>query len=148
MEIVPCSRVGHLYRISTYSFEGDATKIKAKNNVRLVEVWMSDLKDLYYAANPSNTFDYHKKIEIIVFSLFSFIPENRNVAAGDLSKRKELRERLKCKSFRWYLENVYPESIMLKQYLYFAQVSCYENIILYHQAENSTHYHSSDMLKI
>lgn len=52
MEIAPCSRVGHLYRISTYSFEGDATQIKAQNNVRLVEVWMSDLKHLYYAANP------------------------------------------------------------------------------------------------
>ncbi len=52
MEVIPCSRIGHLYRRSTYSFEGDATKIKAKNNVRLVEVWMSDLKHLYYAANP------------------------------------------------------------------------------------------------
>lgn len=54
-----------------------------------------------------------------------FFTENRNVSAGDLSKRKELKERLKCKSFRWYLKNVYPESVMMKmsEFMFFGQVS-------------------------
>lgn len=54
MNIVPCSRIGHLFRISTYSYDGDREEIEAKNNKRLVEVWMTDLKHLYYAANPCN----------------------------------------------------------------------------------------------
>lgn len=56
MEIIPCSHVGHLFRISTYSFDGDANAIKSRNNVRLVEVWLDDLKRIYYAANPCMNF--------------------------------------------------------------------------------------------
>lgn len=53
MEIVPCSRVGHLFRISTYSFDGDADDVKAKNTLRLIEVWMPEIREIFYAANPS-----------------------------------------------------------------------------------------------
>lgn len=52
MEVIPCSRIGHLYRRSTYSFNGDEYEITAQNSVRLAEVWMSDMKYLFYAVNP------------------------------------------------------------------------------------------------
>ncbi|XP_055298025.1 polypeptide N-acetylgalactosaminyltransferase 5-like isoform X2 [Sitodiplosis mosellana] len=101
LELIPCSRIGHLFRISNYGFDGDASTIKARNNVRLVEVWMDEkYKNLFYAANP----------------------KSKDVLPGDLSERINLRKNLKCKSFRWYLENIYPESNFLKEYSFVGEL--------------------------
>ncbi|XP_043222091.1 polypeptide N-acetylgalactosaminyltransferase 5-like isoform X2 [Amphibalanus amphitrite] len=101
LEIAPCSHVGHIFRKSTpYSFPGGTSRIVNHNNARLAEVWLDDWKEFYFSINPGA----------------------RNVEMGDVSDRQELRNRLQCKSFRWYLENVYPESQMPLDYYYLGEI--------------------------
>ncbi|XP_044291708.1 polypeptide N-acetylgalactosaminyltransferase 16 [Varanus komodoensis] len=88
LEIVPCSRVGHVFRKRhPYDFpEGNALTY-IKNTKRTAEVWMDEYKQYYYEARPSAI----------------------GKSFGSIADRVEQRRKLNCKSFQWYLENVYPE---------------------------------------
>lgn len=50
LEIVPCSRVGHVFRkyTSPYKFPKGTGKTLAKNFNRLAEVWLDEYKEMYY----------------------------------------------------------------------------------------------------
>ena len=88
LEIIPCSHVGHIFRKrQPYTFPGGVDQILVRNNMRLAEVWMDEYKSLYYIKRPSIT--------------------KRNF--GNTDDRVKLRKDLHCKSFQWYLENVYSE---------------------------------------
>ncbi|XP_058695717.1 polypeptide N-acetylgalactosaminyltransferase 5 [Poecile atricapillus] len=90
IEIVPCSRVGHIFRNDNpYSFPKDRVRTVERNLARVAEVWLDEYKELFYGHA------YHLLLG--------------NVDVGDLSQQIQLRKKLRCKSFRWYLENVYPD---------------------------------------
>ncbi|ESP00759.1 hypothetical protein LOTGIDRAFT_173115 [Lottia gigantea] len=86
LEILPCSRVGHIFRKRRPygSPHGDSF---LKNSLRVAHTWMDEYKKHF----------------------FNIRPEAAKMEYGDISKRLELRKQLGCKSFKWYLDNVYPE---------------------------------------
>lgn len=93
LEILPCSRVGHIFRsFHPYSFDGKKDT-HGLNTVRLVEVWMDDYKRLFYLHRP----------------------DLKGVDVGDLRERFEIRRKLKCKDFKWYLNNVFQEKFILDE---------------------------------
>lgn len=52
LQLVQCSRIGHFYRISTYSFDGNKNEIMARNDKRVAEVWMDEFKEILYTMKP------------------------------------------------------------------------------------------------
>jgi polypeptide N-acetylgalactosaminyltransferase len=89
IEFIPCSHVGHIFRAGhPYNMTGPGGNkdVHGTNSKRLAEVWMDEYKRLYYL---------HRQ-------------DLRNKNVGNLTERHNLRKKLKCKSFKWYLDNVIP----------------------------------------
>lgn len=86
---VPCSRVAHSFRsINPSRVRSD--DYVARNFMRVAEVWLDEFKDLPKQLEPQRY---------------------ANVDPGDLTKQIDLKKRLNCKSFRWFLNNVAPDMI-------------------------------------
>ncbi|XP_028967008.1 N-acetylgalactosaminyltransferase 7 [Galendromus occidentalis] len=86
---VPCSRVGHVYRgFMPYSFGDLGKKRKGPliviNYKRVVEVWFDEYKEYFYTREPMA----------------------RDYDAGNLTQQLELRKRLQCRPFSWFMKEI------------------------------------------
>jgi len=99
LEILPCSHVGHIFRSrSPYKWRTGVNVLR-RNSVRLAEVWMDDYKKYYYDRIGHDLGDF-----------------------GDISERVELRKKLNCKPFSYFVKEIYPELFIPGEALAYGEV--------------------------
>lgn len=115
---IPCSRVAHTFRNKNYYKNDKGDDFVAMNLKRITEVWLDEFKQKVYENAPKRY---------------------GNVIAGNLTQPMQVKNRLNCKPFRYYLEYVAPE--MLQRYPledpgYFAAGAIQSKV----QAHDGVHY--------
>eukprot|EP00971_Amphidinium_carterae_P269302 5342490-Amphidinium_carterae.1 len=91
IEHLPCSHVGHIFRSGKY-WQGQVYTVPMeeiyRNKLRAADVWMDEYKHIVHMFSGS-------------------LP--RGMSTEPLESRIALRNKLNCKSFQWFLDNVAHE---------------------------------------
>lgn len=88
LECTPCARVFHIFRKGGVGYSSPPDAVW-RNRMRTAKLWMDDYYELALAHNP-----YHL--------------DHMDADIGPVDKMLDLKERLQCKDFRWFLHNVDP----------------------------------------
>ena len=102
IEIVPCSHVGHVFRKSSpYTFPGGISNTLYSNLARVAMVWMDEWGDFYFKFN-----EQARKVRHL----------------QNVTERLALRDELHCRSFEWYLDNIWPQHFFPKRDRFFGKI--------------------------
>ncbi|MEQ2172277.1 Polypeptide N-acetylgalactosaminyltransferase 17, partial [Goodea atripinnis] len=135
MEVLPCSRVAHIARIKK-PYHSNIAFHTRRNALRVAEVWMDEYKsNVYLAWNiPMEIVTYVTGFRELLCQYFTaykakscVLSQNHGIDYGDVSQRVALRKSLQCKSFQWYLDNVYPEMRRYNNTVFYGEVSHQSN---------------------
>lgn len=88
LECMPCSRVYHIFRKGGHAYSLPPNHV-GKNKLRTARIWMDEYAFIVEAAIG-----------------------NPDIEIGSLDEMRNLRKELQCKSFDWFLKNVYPEGVI------------------------------------
>jgi len=87
IEIVPCSRVGHMFREPVSRPYDVEVEQVIRNYGRMAKTWFGEHIQYFYKVKP----------------------EAEAMDTGNITEQLELKDRLQCKDMSWYLEHVDPE---------------------------------------
>ncbi|XP_043255319.1 N-acetylgalactosaminyltransferase 6 isoform X1 [Colletes gigas] len=80
----PCSRVGHIYRKFPPFPNPGKGDFLGRNYKRVAEVWMDEYAEYIYKRRP----------------------HLRSLNPGNLTEQRNLRHKLHCKPFKWFMDNI------------------------------------------
>ena len=122
MEIVPCSKVGHVYK------QKNVYTYPKGNLFQSLKKWVTSFMDslaagplvennkfLSFSGSKKTTLCNNKRLartwldEFEILYNFTLSSVSLKEDCGIPEKMLKIKKELKCKPFHWYLQNVYPE---------------------------------------